>query len=81
MRQVRFLASAVWWLLLSVLFGRCLQGLDVCARALGRWTLASRGACAYCGQHRKLVEVPGPLGTGGVLVCEPGAPACSACVR
>jgi hypothetical protein len=41
-----------------------------------RWSGRS-GRCAYCGQaDKRLYETRGPLGTGGVLVCDECDRAC-----
>jgi hypothetical protein len=63
-------------LLMNIAFGRELRGLEVCAQALGWKFRAGEGPCAYCHKQRFLFETPGPLGVGGVLVCQECAEAC-----
>lgn len=60
-------------LLKTILFGPHARGLEVWQNIL---QLGPRGTCAYCQGDRTLVEVRGPLGTGGVFVCEQCATSC-----
>jgi len=68
-------------ILLQLAFGRQLHGLEAFTRALRVQDDSPHGACAYCQQQRKLCEVLGPLGTGGVFVCRPCAIACVAIIK
>ena len=63
-------------LLLMLAFGKELRGLEVFAKAFGLDSRPGARRCAYCQKASWLVEVPGPLGVGGVLVCRECSRAC-----
>jgi hypothetical protein len=65
-------------LLITALFGPMARGWDIWPRFFG---FGSRGLCAYCRKTRQLVEVPGPIGTGDVFVCQECADACLSLIR
>jgi len=63
-------------LLRTLIFGPANRGKELWGRVFGFRTQPASGRCAYCGKERRIYEVTGPLGTGGVFVCGPCAKTC-----
>jgi hypothetical protein len=68
-------------LMMQIAFGRELKGWEVCARAFHVKDESPVGDCAYCRKNRKLAEVIGPLGLGGVFICRECAATCVTLVK